>query len=326
MSVATLLKRCGLDLAAQLTPSLVRPLLSTSELLALRQQAQAAPWSLASARDSQHAQLGDVRSPSRGSGMDFDESRPYVAGDDRRFINWRLLARTGEMYLKLFHEERRSQLFVLLDRRASMRMGTQGCLKVTQAARLATLFSCLAQKEAMAVGAAVINQSTDWHRPLGGEAALQRLLQAYIAPAPPLEPDSEPEPGLQQILTPLQTRLPAGSVVVLISDFHELNAQHEASLWALVSRHRVIALHITDALEQTLPAQKGLRFKASAGGPVLELDGRDAALSQRYGAAMQHHLQAITQRLRAMGVEVHTFSTADNVLDGALLRESLHGQ
>ncbi|MDH5182429.1 MAG: DUF58 domain-containing protein [Gammaproteobacteria bacterium] len=303
---------------------LKQPLLTPAEVLALRQQAHSSALSILTQRDSHHAQLGDVRSPQRGSGMDFDESRPYVAGDDRRFINWRLLARTGEMYLKLFHEERRSQLFLLLDRRATMRMGSQGCLKVTQAARLATLLSCLAKKEKMAVGAAVMNTTTHWHRPMSGEKALHRLIEDYIAPAPPLEDDADAD--LQQILSHLQSQLPAGSVVVLISDFQELDERHEAALWALVSKHRVIALTIHDPLERQLPKQKAMRFSSPHDGQIIELDGRDAEQAQRYQQAMQHHRNNIAQRLCSLGVETHSFSTIDNVFDAGVLREHLYDQ
>lgn len=324
MSLGRLLQGLGRILSVPSQSRLLLPLLSPAELLALRQQANSASQSLLTQRDSHHAQLGEFRSPQRGSGMDFDESRPYVPGDDRRFINWRLLARTGEMYLKLFHEERRSQLFLLLDRRAGMRMGSQGCLKVTQAARLATLVSCLAKKGDMAVGAAVMNADTHWHRPMSGEKALHRLIQDYIAPAPPLQEAAESD--LQQLLSHLQGQLPAGSVVVLISDFHELDKQHEAALWALVSEHRVIALVIDDPLEQKLPEQKGLRFSSSRDGPVTELDGRDEGLSQRYQQAMQQHSDSIQQRLTSLGIETHHFSTTDDVFDGAVLQEHLYGQ
>lgn len=303
-----------------------RALLTPTEVQALRQQANVCGQSLLTRLDSHHAQLGEFRSPLRGSGMDFDESRPYVAGDDRRFINWRLLARTGEMYLKLFHEERRSQLLVLLDRRAGMRMGTQGCLKVTQAARLATWLCCLAKREEMAMGAAIMDTTTHWHRPMAGEKALYRLIEHFIAPAPPIDAEAEAQPELQQVLSHLQGQLPAGSVVVLISDFHELAKSHEATLWALVSKHRVIALTINDPLEQLLPNQKGLRFKSPHDGKVTELDGRDAELSQRYRQAMQQHRDSIHQRLHTLGIEAHHFSTTDDVFDGARLQELLYGQ
>lgn len=323
MTLLQRLQGLGQDLLGH-DARLQQPLLSPAELLSLRQQAQGSALTLQSLRDSRHPQLGDFRSPQRGSGMDFDESRPYVAGDDRRFINWRLLARTGEMYLKLFHEERRSQLFLLLDRSASMRMGSQGSLKVSQAARLACLLTCLAEKDNMATGAAVINETTHWHRPMSGAQAQQRLFEDFIAAAPPLAGSGKED--LQQILIHIEGQLPAGSVVILLSDFHGLGAQHEAALWALVSKHRVIALQIDDPLEYELPKQKGLRFSASATAPVVELDGRDEGLSQRYHVLMQQHRDSTHQRLSSLGIETHRFSTTDDLSDTDLLRSHLYGK
>ena len=80
-----------------------------------------------------HREHGEYVSPRRGYGLDYEESRVYQPGDDLRFMNWRLTARSGEPHIKVFREERRPSAFILLDRRNGMRFGTRLRLKVTQA-------------------------------------------------------------------------------------------------------------------------------------------------------------------------------------------------
>ncbi|MFN7132212.1 MAG: DUF58 domain-containing protein, partial [Myxococcales bacterium] len=69
---------------------------------------------------------GDYRSAFKGSGMEFEEVRTYVPGDDVRRIDWNVTARTGEAWIKEFREERELTLLVLLDVSGSVRFGSGG--------------------------------------------------------------------------------------------------------------------------------------------------------------------------------------------------------
>jgi uncharacterized protein (DUF58 family) len=71
--------------------------------------------------------------------MDYDESRPYFPGDELRFMNWRVTARTGEPHMKVFREERKPSVFIVVDRRQNMCFGTRRRLKVSQAVRAAAV-------------------------------------------------------------------------------------------------------------------------------------------------------------------------------------------
>src|ERR1044072_2100541 len=73
-----------------------------AELVALRATAQRRP----PARRGRHSVTGPAQSSARGRGMEYAESREYVAGDDVRHIDWRLTARSGRTHTKLFQAER----------------------------------------------------------------------------------------------------------------------------------------------------------------------------------------------------------------------------
>ena len=78
---------------------------------------------------------GQYLSHFKGRGMEFDEARPYQDGDDPRNIDWRVTARTGKPFTKLFREERERPVLLWLDLRAAMHFATRGSFKSVLAAR-----------------------------------------------------------------------------------------------------------------------------------------------------------------------------------------------
>jgi uncharacterized protein (DUF58 family) len=72
---------------------------------------------------------GRYNSAFKGRGMEFEEVRPYMVGDDVRTIDWNVSARTGEPFIKKFREERELTVIIAVDISASLGFGSQGELK-----------------------------------------------------------------------------------------------------------------------------------------------------------------------------------------------------
>ena len=79
-----------------------------------------------SVREATGLFAGNYASAFRGGGLEFEESRPYAPGDDVRTIDWNASARTGELLVKRYREERDQTLLFALDASASMHFGTAG--------------------------------------------------------------------------------------------------------------------------------------------------------------------------------------------------------
>ncbi len=235
------------------SPTITQPLLSDADLQQLHQAACApSAVQLQVDRDLIHPLLGERTSVFSGSGYEFADNRPYATGDDTRFINWRLFARTGQYYRKLFLEERRPQVWLVVDRGESMRFGTRVRLKVTQAVMLAVYYLYRAQLQQLAIGGVVLEPQAQWYKPVRSTVAVQPLLQQLISPCPPFSVASaanELIPALRQ----LQVQLAAGCIILLISDFRDLAEAHLPILCALAQKHTVLAYHILDPIEITLP-------------------------------------------------------------------------
>ncbi len=88
--------------------------------------------------------IGMLKSHFRGSGLQFKEHRQYTHGDDVRFIDWKLLAKTGDPYLKTFEEERNVHIAVVLDLGPSMFYGWNGTSKIQAALEIVCLLYLIA--------------------------------------------------------------------------------------------------------------------------------------------------------------------------------------
>lgn len=233
--------------------AITQPLLSAAALQQLH-HAACAPDAVQLQVDREliHPLLGERTSVFSGSGYEFADNRPYATGDDTRFINWRLFARTGQYYRKLFLEERRPQVWLVVDRGESMRFGTRVRLKVTQAVMLAVYYLYRTQLQQLAIGGVVLEPQAQWYKPARSTVALQPLLQQLISPCPPFSvapATNELIPALRQ----LQVQLAAGCIILLISDFRDLDAAHLPILCALAQTHTVLAYHVLDPIEEALP-------------------------------------------------------------------------
>ena len=167
------------------------PLLDTKTLDELQQRAQSSPRTLIAPRQvSSHRLIGEQLSRFRGRGFEFEENRGYQTGDEPRLINWRLYARTGDLYTKVFNEERRPEVYLVADRRAGMRFGTRKQIKAAQAAKIIASTFFQARRQALTVGGIIINETIDWFAPTATNAASLDFLHSLALPCPPLAFDA----------------------------------------------------------------------------------------------------------------------------------------
>ena len=279
------------------------PLLRTDEIRALARRAKQANRTDVHAREAVSRLHGDSLSWARGAGLDYDESRVFQPGDAPRFMNWRLTARTGEHFVKVFREERRPQLWVVVDRRATMRFGTRVRLKAGQAARLATLIAFSAADRQMTIGGVILEDRATWLRELTGDNGARHMAQAVSGPCPPRAQSAGAEVTLGPQLAALRASLPRGSWLYLISDFSDLDASLEPILFALSREHRVHALQVIDVAERGLPDAGTLWLGPGHGQPSRRVDTANARVREAYASAAADELAARAGKLRGLGID-----------------------
>jgi uncharacterized protein (DUF58 family) len=118
----------------------------------------------------------------KGRGMEFDEVRPYVPGDDVRSIDWNVTARTGEPHVKRFVEERELTVMLLVDVSASQDFGSGRRSKLEAAVELSALLAMSAVKNGDKVGLLLFHGGADLYIPprKGGKHAL-RVVREVLA-------------------------------------------------------------------------------------------------------------------------------------------------
>lgn len=294
--------------------ALQEPLVDAKGLDELAGYARSLPWSLLDfRRPATHPLIGETRSLHRGQGFEFEENRAYQAGDAPRLLNWRLYARTGELHTKVFTEERRPQVFLLLDRRATMRFGTRRQLKAALASRIAVCHAYQARQQALAVGGLVLNREAEWHAAALGEVSLQHLVQSMVSACPPL-PFEGNQPHIEACLRMLIQRLPAGCFVLLVSDFQDLDPSTAMPLLQqLAERHTVRAIQIQDPIEQTFPASGDFLIEDGASDQVLRIDGRDRLQQRLYRSYVGDRQARLADGFKACGIPFNGCTTLDDV-------------
>ena len=262
---------------------------------------------------------GAWRARLRGRGMEFEEVRPYLWGDDFRTIDWRVTARTGEMHTRLYHEERERTLWLVCDAGPSMQFGTRNCFKWVRAAQAAVLFAWLAHDAEDRVGAVVHGDGRRCHLlPAGGgEAGLMRLfhLLAAVGARP-----GEPRSTLADAAAHLRRLARPGSLVLFVGDFRTLDREAERHLARLAGHGELAAIHLHDPLERT-PPPAGLYPLENGEGCSGWLDTTSPALRRRWEENFEARRKAVADRFARLGARTLLLGTHEPLVDG--LREQL---
>lgn len=282
---------------------------SLAELVATRPRT---PGGFGAARRVRAHMLGGHRSSYRGQGMEFDEVRAYHPGDDIRTIDWRVTARTGRTHTKLFQEERERPVLMLADARASMRFGTRGCFKSVLAARAAALLAWTGIAGGDRVGGLVLAPSGIAAFP--PDRSRRRILGFVkrVAEAT-AEPAGGPEPGLADALLRLRSMTRSGTLVFLLSDFADFDADAAREVEHLSMQSEVKALFVCDPLEAAMPPA-GL-FPVSDGVTVARLEVERSQSRAAYAGLFARRRARIETVCRDRGMLFLPLDTAGDLVE-----------
>jgi uncharacterized protein (DUF58 family) len=255
------------------------------------------------------ATIGLHKSPLKGSSIEFRQHRAYVAGDEPRRLDWRVLARTNRPYIKEYDEETNLRCLLMLDCSGSMAYGGSGGSKFDYAAKLVASLAYLMLGQTETVGLALVSKKLEqWVAPQGGSSHLSRVIDTLERAAP------KGEASLAQATHEAADRLGRRALVIVISDFFSPVANIRSGLAHLRhDRHEVICLRVLDADERDFPFRNWSRFRGLEGErPYL---CEPALIRKTYIQNFNRHRQELEDTCRALGSEFHTFSTDKPLID-----------
>jgi uncharacterized protein (DUF58 family) len=192
---------------------------------------------------------GDYHSTFKGQGVEFDEVRPYIAGDDVRAIDWNVTARTGIPYIKRYAEERELTILFMVDVSGSQTYGSTNRSKAELAAEVTALLALTAIRNQDKIGLILFSDEiVKFLPPRKGRDSVMRLVREVLAAGDSSRGGTDIS-GALKFLNGVQKRR---SVVFLVSDFLG-GGGYEKLLKAASRHHDVVCVAVEDPAESALP-------------------------------------------------------------------------
>ena len=190
---------------------------------------------------------GDFHSIFKGSGLEFDDVRPYQYGDDIRTIDWNVSAKGHGTFVKTFKEEKEQTIFFILDVSASQTIGSPGKTKVDISREICGVLALSGAKESSHVGLICFSDVREkFIKPKKGLGQAYELIFNLVK----LEPKSL-KTNLNKAIVFALNSIKRRSVIVLISDFIDEGFYH--NLKSLARRHDLVMIQVSDKRETNLP-------------------------------------------------------------------------
>ena len=252
---------------------------------------------------------GEYHSVFRGFGIEFDEVREYVPGDDIRAIDWNVTARMGHPFIKRFCEERELTIVFLVDISGSQGFGSGARAKVELAAELTALMALSAVKNQDKVGLVLFSDRIEKSiPPRKGRTAAMRLVREVLAAEETRH--GTDLAGVLRFLNQVQKRR---AVVFLISDF--MDSGYEPELRVASRHHDLICCHVSDPRESDLPRVGLIEVEDPESGERLLLDTSSRGVREAFRAQAAAERDTLLKTLRRLKVDTLFLSTARPYID-----------
>lgn len=248
---------------------------------------------------------GDYHSAFKGQGLEFDEIRAYVPGDDVRSIDWNVTARTGFPQVKRFAEERQLTVIFAVDVSGSQSFGSGGRrTKAELSAEIACLLALTSIRNQDNVGLLLFSDRVlKWLPPRRGRTAVLRIVREVLAAGD----DARGGTDLAAALERLEGSLHRKAVVFLVSDFQAEG--WEKRLAALARRHDLVCCPVRDPAEADLPAAGLVELEDPETGESVWADLSSPALRAAFGERAAKTRAGLRALFRRHGIDEMEFST-----------------
>jgi uncharacterized protein (DUF58 family) len=266
-----------------------------------------------------HALGGHERSLVFGPGAELEELREYRPGDDVRAMDWNVLARTGQPYIRHARQDRALDVWLLIDVSPSFNWGTAQMLKRDRALEFAYVAAGMLAHFGNRVGALLFSHRPLRFMPLGtGRKHLSRLVDA-ITDSATAQRDHAGTTDLAAGLHRAFAAIDRKALVFVLSDFITTAPNNwPKKLRKLAEKHEVVAVHIHDPRERELPDTGMMTFEDPETGQQFVVNTRDAKLRARYKQAALQQAERIRQSVVGSGAAYFSLSTADDLFNTML--------
>ena len=254
---------------------------------------------------------GDYHSTFKGQGVEFDEVRPYVPGDDVRTIDWNVTAKTGLPYIKRFSEERELTILFMVDVSGSQGYGSVRRSKMELAAEVTALLALTAIRNQDKIGLILFSdQIVKYIPPRKGRDSVMRLVREVLAAEDSATGGTDIAAALK-FLNSVQKRR---AVVFLVSDFLLSSVKPQTSsfeqlLRATARHHDMVCVPVSDPAEQELPDVGLVELEDPETGELVLVDTSSAAVRRRFSATASEENEELKRFFLKTGIDTLTIAT-----------------
>ncbi|HEX8715864.1 MAG TPA: DUF58 domain-containing protein [Gemmatimonadaceae bacterium] len=249
---------------------------------------------------------GEYSSVFKGRGVEFEDVRPYLPGDDVRSIDWRVTARTGAPYVRRYVEERERTVLFVVDHSASGAFGTRRQTKVELATEVCAALLLAAVRNHDRVGALLFtNRVERYFAPAKGKRHAMRVIRELVAFQP--EGRGTDLAGALQFTDRVLRR---HAVIFILSDW--LAAGFERPLEMVARRHDAIAVQLVDVRERELPDAGLMVLRDPESGAWRYVDTSRASVRTTLEQQVRVRDEMLVQTLRRRGVDLIRLRTGEN--------------
>jgi len=259
---------------------------------------------------------GRYASRLRGRGLNFEEIRRYLPGDDIRTMDWKVTARTRSPHVRVYTEEKDRAVVLIVDQRINMFFGTRDKLKSVTAAELAALGAWRAIDVGDRIGAVVFNDTglVDI-QPQRSQKTVMSILGNVVHMNHELRADSRAEPNAGMLNRALEKALqlaPHDALIVMISDYFGVDEQTERLTARMAEHNDVLALLVHDPI-RLRPAEQ--RVTVSDGSLQVEIDFADKRVREKISENYREEQLHIKHFLNKLAAPMLMVSNQGDVVD-----------
>jgi uncharacterized protein (DUF58 family) len=259
--------------------------------------------------------VGAYLSHFKGRGMDFEELREYIPGDEVRDIDWNVTYRMGRPFVKRYREERELAMVLALDISGSSAFGSVRRSKREFAAEIAGTLAISASRSSDKVALLLFTDQVElFIPPRKGRRHILRLIREMLFFEPKHRGTNVPA-----ALAFLNHLLHRRSIVFLLTDFLHSFGESSAptrggrdtlqELGLTNARHDLVCIHLHDPRENTLPAAGLVTIEDAETGELLEIDSNRSLVRERFARTNAERLAELDRAFRRAGVDTMSLST-----------------
>jgi len=256
---------------------------------------------------------GKHASKLRGRGLDFEEVRNYVAGDDIRNIDWKVTAKTQKTHTRVYSEEKEKPALIVVDQSKSMFFGSVNKTKSVVAAELASIAAFRIQKEGDRVGGLIFaDKEVDIIYPKRNRKNILHFLEKLVERNHDLKDSTitHYDDNLKLAFNKVKNIVTHDFLIVVISDFHRYSPDVIKFITRLSKHNDVLLAKIYDPLEQEIP---DTNFIVGDGKQQLSVNATSKKLRNNYNVTFNDEFEAFKVQMKKHKIPLFLINTVEDV-------------